>query len=83
VKIIEEWKKAHKSFSVLLPFIATTVALLISILTSVLESGVVSVDNEIYWGYALTVLTYLGRIIKQVGLFNAITGSEVESNKEE
>lgn len=83
MKLIEDWKKAHKSFSVLLPFIATTVALLISIITSVLESGVVGVDHEIYWGYALTILTYVGRIIRQVGLFSTITGSEEGSNGEE
>lgn len=79
MKLIDNWKKAYKSFSVLLPFIATTIALLISIITSVLSSGVIDVNNEIYWGYALTGLTYLGRIIKQVGLFNAITdGDEKE-----
>lgn len=69
MKLIDNWQKAHKSFAVLLPLIATTVALLISIITSLNTNGVIDVNNDIYWGYALTVLTYIGRIIPQVGLF--------------
>lgn len=77
MKLIDNWQNAYKSFSVLLPFIATTVALLISIITGLDTSGVISIDSNIYWGYALTALTWLGRIIPQVGLF-----IKVESEKE-
>ena len=69
MKLIENWDKAHKSLAVVLPFIATTVALLISIITSLNTNGVIDINNDIYWGYALTVLTYIGRVIPQVGLF--------------
>lgn len=69
MKLINNWQNAYKSFSVLLPFIATTIALLISLLTGLDSSGIIDVDSNIYWGYALTALTWLGRVIKQAGLF--------------
>lgn len=69
MKLIDNWQNAYKSFSVLLPFIATTIALLISMITGLDSSGVIDVDSNLYWGYALTILTWLGRIVKQAGLF--------------
>lgn len=69
MQLIDNWQSAYKSFSVLLPFIATTIALLVSMLTGLDSSGVIDVNSNLYWGYALTGLTWLGRIVQQVGLF--------------
>lgn len=75
MKLIDNRQKAHKSFAVLLPFLATTIALLLSMITSLNTNGVIDVNNDIWWGYALTVLTYLGRIIPQIGLFFPVEDS--------
>ena len=73
--LIEDQSKAHKAYSVLFPFLATTITLLISMITSLSTSGVIDINNDIYWGYALTGLTYAGRVIKQVDLFTSVAGS--------
>ena len=50
MKLIDNWQKAHKSFAVLLPFLATTIALLLSMITSLNTNGVIDVNNDIWWG---------------------------------
>ena len=69
MNLIQDWKKAHKALSVLLPFIATTIALLLTTLMGMADEGIIDVNTNLFWGYALTILSYLGRIIPQVGLF--------------
>ena len=81
MKLIENWQKAWKSYSVLLPFVATTIAVLVSLITSLISTGVVGVEASLFLGYVLTGLTYAGRIVQQVNLFIASTKNEEEDKE--
>lgn len=76
MKLVENWQSAYKALSVVLPFLVTTIALVISFLSNLTESGVIGVDQGLFWGYLLTGLTYLGRIVRQANLF--INGEDKE-----
>lgn len=80
MKLIDNWQKAWKALSVLLPFIATTIALLISMLTNLVDTGAIDVNKDLFWGYILTGLTYAGRIIQQVNLFISMTSDKEDTD---
>lgn len=78
MKLIENWGSAYKALSVVLPFLATTAALLVSMITGLQDTGLIDVNTDLFWGYALTALTFIGRVIPQGSLLLGIPAKKEE-----